>query len=88
MLCVTDRDEKRKRRLNESPYEKVGKLWSPYGWNGSPDGLNESPYEKVGKCVAAQLVGRELSGLNESPYEKVGKFRVQKKTSKGPEKPQ
>ena len=39
-------------RLNESPYEKVGKFPTPPTWTANQAaGLNESPYEKVGKST-------------------------------------
>ena len=39
-------------RLNESPYEKVGKLERGEGDVAElKASLNESPYEKVGKCL-------------------------------------
>ena len=61
-------------RLNESPYEKVGKF---RGGRFPPPlclRLNESPYEKVGKSHYRDQVQWQLHCLNESPYEKVGKF--------------
>ena len=39
-------------RLNESPYEKVGKLTQMTLTNRRAIRLNESPYEKVGKSRA------------------------------------
>ena len=61
--------------LNESPYEKVGKLDDIFWIADDITDLNESPYEKVGKSYP-QRPWREIRrcDLNESPYEKVGKF--------------
>ena len=63
--------------LNESPYEKVGKLCARSARAPTRQGLNESPYEKVGKYANEILNEDKLElSLNESPYEKVGKCRV------------
>ena len=61
-------------RLNESPYEKVGKFITAMVIRAQNLGLNESPYEKVGKSHMNSLAILEPMCLNESPYEKVGKF--------------
>ena len=61
-------------RLNESPYEKVGKSNGSVVTGWEYPRLNESPYEKVGKCGGRSRDRTLGAGLNESPYEKVGKF--------------
>ena len=60
--------------LNESPYEKVGKLLYVLVKPRRSKTLNESPYEKVGKSPEYySLCIQAIKALNESPYEKVGK---------------
>ena len=61
------------RRLNESPYEKVGKSENVFSKPAMKFGLNESPYEKVGKSGGGYRPRYSRWRLNESPYEKVGK---------------
>ena len=67
-MCTTNYLERR--TLNESPYEKVGKLTSLSIAGFRDDALNESPYEKVGKCGCGGSEARTGSPSMKVPTKK------------------